>query len=488
MNDIKKNIIKYNNILDKTQKELTKYNYIINKINNNYDNDDFIPTFINNDFVKLDKNNEFIQSKMNNINNILSNISNNIKIYNKENEELKLLLKLLIPLYNELPINIHIYMNNIYNLETLQILRNHFDPVTEEFIPSISDIKDGVVNALSGPFNAVGNSLKTGFDATVKPLLSKIDNSLKDVGVNMGKEFGKMTNYLADTKRISSDISGLLSKISKGAENAIDSVKKFDFEGKASVITKPFLNFFKENFGDIGKFFTNIGDKMVSGFNTVIDALKVAGKWIYEISIKIGEWGKTFFDKYLKPFFIEMFGVMKDLFLFIWESVVPLLKKLIKFIVVDLPKYIKNTLLDLNEFRKKFSRAPLVISIITIITFIGIQVILTKILNTQNTIPHLLLMYFTATIVLDQVNNNFKNILIIQEYLYIYVIYFFKINYIRQMFKLSNNFGNDYYESIDELSNIYYKNKTKIYILILIFLIIIKMFLKRYINTFFYRI
>lgn len=481
MNHIKYNLELYNNIIKDSKKELDKYKLLIDSLdNNNID----IPDYIQDDLNNLNKYNNNIQKYIDNLNNITFQIKNILN--NKNKEELKLLFKLLKSQYDNLPNIINNYIKNINNLNTFKILREQFEQIREDFLPSVNDIVSGVKNALTSPINNAADTIKKSLDNTLSPVIKKVNSSLDSATSNIKNKFTEATKYLSNTGNLVSDISKLMNTIKSTTSKTFDTVKKMDITKSAKNIINPALKFITEKFDNIKDFFGKLVKKITDIFTYMIDKFKIIGKYLSDIALKIAKFGKNFYDKYLEPLFKKMFGVMKDFFVFLWKNIVPLLKKLVKFIISDLPVLIKKTAFNIRDFFLKVNKAPLIVIIISIVTYIGLQVFLNKIVNSPVSIPYFVILFFTITIIFDQINNNMHNLVKLQQYLSVIIIYAFSFKPIKNFFKLSDNFGKDYYLSNDELYKTYKKNKTVIFITIFVMIGLTKKIIFKLINNVFF--
>lgn len=473
MKDIKYNLELYRNVIKDTKKEFNKIKQIINKIDSTNNTNKEIPDYIKSDLIKLDNNNIEIKNKINNITNTIMEITKITKKIKINKEELKLLLKLFKSQCDNLPSDIHNYMTTINNLETFQILRNHFEPVKEHF-GIVDDVVSGLKSAIASPLEKAARSVGDTLSSSLAPLYNKVNDIYKDASRDITSKFDDARKNLSSLGNIASGITDLMSTIKDGANAAFNAASKMDFIGPAKKLVQPAIDFVTEKFDTIKEFFSKLVSKIVDGYEYMIDKLKIVGEYLYDIAKKIAELGKNFYNEYLEPLFMNIFGVMKELFFFLWENIVPLLRRLVTFIIKELPAFIQKTVTNIKIFHGNFNKAPLVVIIISLLVFIGIQIYLNKLLGTQSTVPHLFLIFLTISIVLDQVNNNMNNLIYVQQYLSIIIIYIFKFKPIKQIFKLSDKFGEDYYLSTNELYSVYKKNKTKMLILVLILLVLMK--------------
>ena len=170
---------------------------------------------------------------------------------------------------------------------------------------------------------------------------------------------------------------------------------------------------------------------------------------------------------------------MKEVFIFIWNEVIPLLRRLIVFIVKELPILLKNFYENMKRFSINLYNTSLVSALLVIIVFIGLQVYMKHLLNTEMTIPHVLLIFFTLSILWDQVMNNTERLISLQKSLISIIVWFFKLAPIRNMFNLSPEFGTDILKSFAELLISFSKNSTKYIITLLIMMVLIKILGKK---------
>ena len=238
----------------------------------------------------------------------------------------------------------------------------------------------------------------------------------------------------------------------------------------------------KEEFSKIQEFFKKFVTEIKKIFGLIIDKFKIMINEIVKISKIVANFGETFYNKYLKPIFFEIFGAMKEVFKFIWNELIPILKKLIRFIIYDLPILIKKSGELVKRFTVNFYNAPLVSILLLGIVFLGMQVYMKHLLNTELTIPHLLLFFFSFTILWDQLMNHTDIMTKYQHVLTSFLVSIFKIEFMKKTFGLSANFGKDILKSIQELVISFYRNPTKIILGTMIVLAIIKILLTNIYN------
>lgn len=210
----------------------------------------------------------------------------------------------------------------------------------------------------------------------------------------------------------------------------------------------------KEEFEKIEDFFKSFAKKLIDIFKMISNKFESVIDEIVKIGEKVEKMGETFFNKYMKPIFYEIFGVMKEVFEFIWKDVIPILKKLILFIVNEVPIILKR----LKQFAINYYNTMFISTVLTIFIFVGTQVYLKKLLETESTIPHLLLFVITSYIMWNLIMNNTDNLKNVQKGFFSFIVFILKSYPFRKLLGLSDSFGEDIEESIDELGKVLSRN------------------------------
>jgi hypothetical protein len=202
----------------------------------------------------------------------------------------------------------------------------------------------------------------------------------------------------------------------------------------------------------------------------ISDKFESVIKEIVKIGEKVEKMGETFYNKYMKPIFYEIFGIMKEVFEFIWKDGITSLKNLILFIINEGPIFLKK----LKIFAINYYNTMFISTVLTIFIFVGTQIYLKRLLETESTIPHLILFIITAYIMWNIIMNNTNNLKDVQEKLFSFVILLLKSYPIRKLFGLSDNFGKDTKKSIYELSKVMNRNPLPTIIFVILTLNLIK--------------
>ncbi len=258
-------------------------------------------------------------------------------------------------------------------------------------------------------------------------------------------------------------------KIGKGIANA---TKK---------ITTTVVRTITEQFKKIKDFFVNFGKQIVKIFKIIIKKFEELGKHIVRIGKIVANFGKTFYNKFLKPLFMAVFGAMKTVFEFIVKYVLPFLKKVIMFIIKEVPKIIiwigKTTV----RYFKNYYQTFLIAWLIFIGVYFGTQIYLHKLTGLQSSIPWQLLLIFSLVIMIDQVLNNAANLKHYQKKLVNLLISILRHDIVKKIFNLPPNFGRN---SIPKDFVIFIKsfasNITRYIVFVLVMMFVVK-FSSRYV-------
>lgn len=366
-----------------------------------------------------------------------------------QTSEIKDLKKLIIKTDKKLNklddiLNKNTKLDKIHKLDKLDKSKVKF----ENNLDKIEEILKKVSDDLT-----VKNLIKT--KKTIKTECNKLHDNLK--------EFRIIIIELDDFK----DING------KEHFTTIEHLKMPDLDDIKKSFEKPIQGLedkMKEEFEKIEDFFKSFAKKLIDTFKMISDKFESVINEIVKIGEKIEKMGETFFNKYMKPIFYEIFGAMKEVFEFIWKDVIPILKKLILFIVNEGPIIIKRLYVLSKQFAINYYHTMFISTVLTIIIFVGTQVYLKRLLETESTIPHLLLFIVTSYIMWNLIMNNTENLKNVQKGIFSFVVFTLKSYPIRKLLGLSDSFGEDIEESIDELGKVLSKNPLTTIILIIFIL------------------
>lgn len=312
--------------------------------------------------------------------------------------------------------------------------------------------------------------------------LKKVSNDLTDKNLIKSRkmiksECDKLHDNLKEFKIVIIDLADL--KDMNRIENfkTIEHLKMPDLNDIKKSFEKPIKgleNKMKEEFNKIDKFFDSFAKKLIEIFKMISNKFESVIHEIVKIGEKVEEMGETFYNKYMKPIFYEIFGIMKEVFEFIWKDLIPILKKIILFIIYEGPIILKK----LKIFAINYYNTMFISTVLTIFIFIGTQVYLKRLLETDSTIPHLILFIITAYIMWNLIMNNTENLKDVQKNLFSFIVFLLKSYPIRKLLGLSDNFGEDIKESIYELSKVLNKNPLSTIIFIILILNLVKTIVK----------
>jgi phage-related protein len=384
------------------------------------------------------------------------------------------------------------FMVGLHELETLKILNEKFSnqivsdinsDIRERFdIGSIGNkVRDAVVSPIQNVANNIGSNIKNAVGSSVGQITSKFDSVKNSVTSGINSVGSTVTGTVNTLK---SQVNSTVNTVRSGVQNVINETSRIakEIPKQATMITQMVGSKIKEEFAKIQEFFKRFVSEITRIFNLITEKFKQMINEIVKISKMIAQFGENFYNKYLKPIFMEMFGVMKEVFKFIWNEVIPLLRRLIVFIVKELPILMKKFYEIMKRFSINLYNTSFISGLLVIVVFVGLQVYMKHLLDTEMTVPHILLIFFTLSILWDQVMNNTKRMISLQKSIISGIVWFFSLGPVKNMFGLSENFGKDILKSFVELASVYAKNSTKFIVGLLIFLVLFKALGSKLIN------
>ena len=509
-NDINYNINYYNQLINETALQFDTFENKIRKFRKSNDHpldrlkrslvdSDLSPSYMKKDFAFIETYGTNIDNSMNNI------IESLIELrLNPSQAQTQAQTKSINNKCTLLSSDIERFINGLRELETLKIVNDKFgdnlikdirldlkekfgsdeafseafsEAFNEEF--NINDIgnkvKDAVVNPVKDVANNMSSNIKNVVNSSIGKVTSQVDNMKNVVNSGLNKVSSSVTGSV---NTLTSQINTTISTIKSSTDKVISETGRITKEipKQTTMITNLISSKIKEEFGKIQGFFNKFVEEITRIFNLIVEKFKMMTNEIVKISKMVAEFGENFYNKYLKPIFYEIFGVMKEVFVFIWKEVIPLLRSLIVFIVKDLPILLRDFYTNMKRFSINLYNTSFISALLVVGVFIGLQVYMKHLLNTDMTIPHVLLIFFTLTILWDQVMNNTERLKAMQSSLISGIVWFFSLGPIRNLFNLSPDFGKNILKSIAELTISYSKNATKYTITFLILLVVLKVF------------
>jgi phage-related protein len=342
------------------------------------------------------------------------------------------------------------FNNNPEHFEHFGQFKNE-DEIIEYFI---NDIVNGVKNKILNPIKDVAeqsfNKVKSGVASSVnvvKDQVSNVGNSIKGIGEKIGSEVKGKFDVVKDgiTKGFNSVKSGV-------NEVKNQTVKIGDEIGKqATRISSTVISAVTEQFNQIKDFFVSFGNKITDIFKIIIKKFEELGGQITKIANIVANFGKDFYNKFLKPLFNEIFGAMKYVFEFIKDYIIPFLKNIIEFVIKYVPQLIKRIGELTVRYFKNYSKTFLIAWVIFILVFFGIQVYMNLLLDISLPIPHIVLIGIAGLIMFDQVMNNVENLEYYQNEMKAIIVKIFSSDNIKKLLKLSPQFGKNVLKSFGEL-------------------------------------
>jgi predicted nucleic acid-binding Zn-ribbon protein len=292
----------------------------------------------------------------------------------------------------------------------------------------------------------------------IEDVLKKVSDDLSDKNLIKTKkiiksECDKLHDNLREFKIVIINLDDLKEMNRVEHFRTIEHLKMPDLDDIKKSFEKPIKgieNKMKEEFEKITNFFNSFAKKLIEIFKMISDKFESVIKEIVKIGKTVEKMGETFFNKYMKPIFFEIFGAMKEVFEFIWKDVIPFLKNVILFIIKEVPIILQN----LKIFAINYYNTMFISTILTIFIFVGTQIYLKRLLETESTIPHLILFIITAYIMWNIIMNNTDNLKDVQEKFFSFVILLLKSYPFRKLLGLSDNFGENTKESIDEIAKV----------------------------------
>ena len=488
-------IEKYLLLSDSTLSELNQLKHTISNISetNNGRSSDILEPYMMRDL-------EYIQTESNNIEQNLDLLLESFKEINKINLDKPNKTKSSIMLLESFPdikqrcslvaFNIDNFSKQLQQLETLKLLSEEHrsgilrDVQNEDFYNSdiaedfnIGDIGRKVTDAVVRPIQNTANNLSRGITSTVNRSIGQISNQFNAIGNKVNSSVNSVKSSVnSSVNSLKGSINNALDSVKRNANNVVQQTVRVANEvpKQTKMITGIIAKKITEEFGKIQEFFKRFVEQMTRIFGLIVDKFKVIINEIVKISKIVASFGENFYKKYLKPIFFEIFGFMKQVFEFIWNELIPILRKTIKWIIYDLPRILAKVYRELKRFTINLYHNPLASGLLVVGVFIGLQVYTKHLLDTEMVIPHILLILLTLSILWDQLMNNTRNINKVQKWLVQTIVKIFSSPFLKKRLALSNNFGSNSSRSFIELLKIFSKNSTKFIIGFLISLVLIK--------------
>ena len=320
----------------------------------------------------------------------------------------------------------------------------------------IENTFEGVEHKIEGKFIDIDHKMENSFEG----LEHKIEGKFIDIGNDLKNDFNK----------VKTDVSDVANKAEKIAEQIPEETKKI-----VSLVGDKM----KEEFSKMDSFFNTLGKKIVKTFLMIGDKLEMVLGQIVKIGKLIENFGEYFYNKFLKPILYDIFGMMKDVFEFIWKYIIPFLKKIVVFLV----KYVPIIALDIYEGSKKFTTnlyETLFISLLIAPTiFVSLNMFFFLYLEHPYPILLPLVYIITALTMFNLIMYNKDFLKDKQHKLLSYIIFINKSNVFQKIFgKVPKDFGKNIEKSLEF---IYKRSKEKpisSLVSTMIFLLVIKIIFK----------
>ena len=388
--------------------------------------------------------------------------------------------------------NIDNFSKQLQQLETLKLLSeehrsgilsdiqkedfyNTYTDISEDF--NIGDIGRKVTDAVVRPIQNTANNLSRGISSTVNRSIGKITGQFNAIGNKVNSSVNSVKSSVNNSvNSLKGSINNALNTVKRNANNVVQQTVRVANEvpKQTKMITSMIGRKITEEFAKILEFFKRFVQQMTRIFGLIVDKFKVIINEIVKISKIVAKFGENFYKKYLKPIFFEIFGVMKQVFEFIWKELIPVLRNIVRWIIYDLPRLLAKLYKNLKRFSINLYHNPLASGLLVLGVFIGLQVYTKHLLDTEMVIPHIILILLTLSILWDQLMNNTKNINRIQRWMVQTIVKIFSSSFIKNRLRLSKNFGSDIAKSFIELLKVFSKNSTQFIIGFLILLVLIK--------------
>ena len=350
-----------------------------------------------------------------------------------------------------------------------------YTDISEDF--NIGDIGRKVTDAVVRPIQNTANNLSRGISSTVNRSIGKITGQFNAIGNKVNSSVNSVKSSVNNSvNSLKGSINNALNTVKRNANNVVQQTVRVAKEvpRQTKLITSMIGRKITEEFKKIQEFFKRFVQQMTRIFGLIVDKFKVIINEIVKISKIVAKFGENFYKKYLKPIFFEIFGVMKQVFEFIWKELIPILRKIVRWIIYDLPRLLAKLYRELKRFSINLYRNPLASGLLVLGVFIGLQVYMKHLLDTEMVIPHIILIFLTLSILWDQLMNNTRNINRIQQWLVRTIVKIFSSPFIKNRLRLSKDFGSNIAKSFIELLKVFSKNSTKFIIGFLILLVLIK--------------
>ena len=354
------------------------------------------------------------------------------------------------------------------------------DMIVEQFVNDIvNGVRDKILNPIKNVAENSFNKVKDGISSSVnvvKNQVSNVGNSIKGIGEKIGSEVKGKFDVVKD------GINTGFNAVKSGVNEVKNQTVKIGNEigNQAKHITSTVISAVTEQFNQIKDFFVSFGNKITDIFKVIIKKFEELGGQIVKIANIVANFGKDFYDKFLKPLFNEIFGAMKYVFEFIKDFIIPFLKNVIEFVIKYVPALIKRIGELTIRYFKNYSKTFLIAWIIFILVFFGIQVYMNILLDISLPIPHVILLGIAGLIMFDQVMNNVDNLEYYQGQIKILIVKIFSSDNIKKTLNLSPNFGRNPLESFKELVIHFTSNMTS-YIFGFLFGLLLIKFLAKYV-------
>jgi len=476
--------------------------------NNNFDKNKINKPYMINDLDFVNKNGKKINNNLLSLENYLvdlhNTINDNIDPLDSESSskrstkeyEIKIIL---IKAKKNIKQKCTLFKRNIYNfsqglkkLETLKHLdhkyENYHNNINENFgIGDIGNIGDKIKNELIKPIENVSkdlsNKIKDSTSSAFNSVNSKLNNITDSVSSSVNSIKSSVTSKIDD---MNSTLNKTVGTMQSGVNKAIDKTAQVskEFPEQATRISKVVGNQITEEFNKVQIFFKELIDRVLDVLKIIVSKYDMIIKEIIKISHTIANFSENFYNKYLKPIFYEIFGTMKQVFEFIWRELVPYLRRLLLFIVRDLPNLLYRLYVNITIFSKNLAQSFIISVLLTFLIFFGLQVYAKFLFETEFTIPHIVLLYFTCYLMVYLIFNYIETLKYLQNKLIQFVIAIIKSSLGRWILKkianvdLPDYFGRDILRSVIFLLKLISKYVVHLIIFLLIFFVIIKLIVK----------
>jgi hypothetical protein len=361
---------------------------------------------------------------------------------------------------------------------TIGDIKNSFTKPIDELRNNITGTLHNVENNITRPINDLENKITGTFNgiekqigSTFNNLENKMENSFEGIGHKIEGKFTDIGNDLKnDFNKVKTGVLDATSKVEKIAEQIPEETKKI-----VSLVGDKM----KEEFSKMESFFNTLGKKIVEAFLMIGEKLEMVLGQIVKIGKLIENFGEYFYNKFLKPIMYDIFGMMKEVFEFIWTYIIPFLKNIVLFLV----KYVPIIALDIYQGSKKFAinlyETLFISSLIAPTIFISLNMFF--FLYLENPYPILLpLVYIiTALTMFNLIMYNKDFLKDKQHKLISYIIFINKSHVFQKIFgKVPTDFGKDIGKSLEFLYKRSKENPISSLVSTMIFLLVIKIIFK----------